>query len=62
MGEISSKISVRPETCGISVLPLAISAATLACQSSRPRSQSKLAFCKARRSGMARGSRIFAKE
>ena len=40
----------------------AISAAIFARQSSRPRSQSKLAFCSASRSGTARGSRIFANE
>ena len=62
MGLISSKISLRPEICGISVLPAAISEATLARQSSRPSSQSKLAFWSASRSGTARGSRIFAKE
>ena len=62
IGLISSKISVRPEAWGISELPEAISAATRARQSSPPRSQSKLAVCRASRSGTASGSRILAKE
>ena len=62
IGLISSKISVSPDDWGISVFPEAISAATRARQSSPPRSQSKLAVCRASRSGTASGSRILAKE
>ena len=62
IGLISSKISVRPEVCGISVLPVARTALTRACQSGPPSSQSKLAVCNASRSGAASGSRILANE
>jgi hypothetical protein len=61
IGEISSKISSRPERSGTSVRP-SRAAATRACQRSLPRSQSKLSVWRARRSGTSIGSRIFAKE
>ena len=62
MGEISSKISSRPERSGTSSRPSALAAATRACQRSFPRSQSKLSVWRARRSGTSIGSRIFPKE
>ena len=62
LGLISRVLPVRPEPCGIAVLPAAISAATRARQSGPPSSQSKLAVCSASRFGPARGSRILAKE
>src|SRR6187431_780059 len=62
IGEISSKISSRPERSGTSLRPSAFAAATRACQRSFPRSQSKLSVWSARRSGTSRGSRIFAKD
>src|SRR4051794_37530282 len=62
MGEISSKISSRPERSGTSSRFSALAAATRACQRSFPRSQSKLSVCSARRSGTSMGSRIFPKD
>ena len=62
IGEISSKISSRPDLSGTSPRPAALASATRACQRSLPSSQSKLSVCRARRSGTSRGSRIFAKE
>ncbi len=61
MGEISSKISSRPERSGTSSRPAAWAAATRACQRSFPSSQSKLSVWRARRSGTSSGSRILAK-
>ena len=62
IGEISSKISSRPDLSGTSPRPAALASATRACQRSLPRSQSKLSVCRAKRSGTSRGSRIFAKD
>src|SRR5512132_3046487 len=62
IGEISSKISSRPERSGTSLRPAALASATRACQRSLPSSQSKLSVCRARRSGTSRGSRIFAND
>src|SRR4029450_4747900 len=62
IGEISSKISSRPEGDDRSVRPSASAAATRCCQASFPTSQSKLSTCNASRSGTSRGSEIFAKE
>ena len=62
IGEISSKISSRPERSGTSPRPAALASATRACQRSLPSSQSKLSVCRASRSGTSRGSRILAKE
>src|SRR6478609_6429574 len=62
IGEISSKISSRPERSGTSVRPASLAAATRACQRSLPSSQSKLSVWRARRSGTSRGSRIWAND
>src|SRR5690349_8603664 len=62
IGEISSKISSRPERSGTSVRPASWAAATRACQRSLPSSQSKLSVWRARRSGTSRGSRIWAND
>ena len=62
IGEISSKISSRPERSGTSARPAALASATRACQRSLPSSQSKLSVCRASRFGTSRGSRIFANE
>jgi len=61
IGEISSKISSRPERSGTSVRPEALAAATRACHRSLPSNQSKLSVCRANRSGTSRGSWIWAK-
>src|SRR5690349_1667470 len=62
IGEISSKISSRPERSGTSVRPASWAAATRACQRSLPSSQSKLSVWRARRSGTSNGSRIWAND
>src|SRR5215813_11081823 len=62
IGEISSKISSRPEVSGTSWRPSSRAAATRACHFALPRSQSKLSVCSARRFGTSSGSRILAKE
>src|SRR4051812_6970439 len=65
IGEISSKISSRPEVVDTMVPapPAALLASvTRACQSSLPTSQSKLLTCRSSRFGTSRGSRILAKE
>ena len=62
MGEISSKISSRPDRSGTSSRPSALAAATRSCQRSLPSSQSKLSVCNASRSGTSSGSRILEKE
>src|SRR6476620_9918105 len=62
IGEISSKISSRPERSGTSVRPASLARATRACQRSLPSSQSKLSVWRARRSGTSRGSRIWAND
>src|SRR5919109_2240854 len=61
MGEISSKISSRPDFVGTS-FPLSSAASTRDFQASLPSSQSKLSVWSARRLGTSRGSLIFAKE
>src|ERR671927_2028522 len=62
IGEISSKISSRPEVVGTSCRPLSRAASTRACHLAFPRSQSKLSVCNARRFGTSSGSRILPKE
>src|SRR6476469_10124894 len=62
IGEISSKISSRPERSGTSSRPASRAVATRCCQRSLPRSQSKRSVWRARRSGTSRGSRILAKD
>src|SRR5688500_15296690 len=61
IGEISSKISSRPDLVGTSC-PLSSADSTRDFQAALPRSQSKLSVCSARRFGTSRGSLIFAKE
>src|SRR3954470_24884701 len=61
IGEISSKISSRPDFVGTSC-PLSRAASTRAFHAAFPSSQSKLSVCSARRFGTSRGSLIFAKE
>src|SRR5256885_15647592 len=61
IGEISSKISSRPEAVGTS-RPAACCAATRAFQVALPTSQSKDSVCSASRFGTSSGSLIFAKE
>src|SRR2546423_9343377 len=61
IGEISSKISSRPDLVGTSC-PLSRAASTRSFHALLPSSQSKLSVCSARRFGTSRGSRIFAKE
>src|SRR3954447_7569120 len=58
MGEISPRISSRPEMAATPELSLA----TLSCQASLPISQSKDSVCRANRLGTSSGSRILAKE
>src|SRR3954468_8653580 len=62
IGEISSKISSRPEVVGTSCRALSRAASTRACHLLLPRSQSKLSVCRARRFGTSSGSRILPKE
>src|SRR3954452_8085785 len=62
IGEISSKISSRPEVVGTLCLALSSAASTRACHLELPRSQSKLSVCRARRFGTSSGSRILPKE
>ena len=62
MGEISWKISSRPETSGTSPRPDACAASTRAFHASLPSSQSKLSTCRPSRLGAWRGSRSFANE
>ena len=62
MGEISSKISSRPETVATDSSPDSVASMTRSCHRSLPISQSKLSVWRARRSGTSRGSRIFANE
>src|SRR4051812_36319158 len=59
IGEISSKISSRPDFSWMWLSPAA--AWTRDCQRSLPRSQSKLSVCSARRSGTSSGSWILPK-
>src|SRR5680860_244 len=62
IGEISSKISSRPEVEGTSSRPAARACPTRSCQRWLPSSQSKLSVWSARRSGTSSGSRILANE
>jgi hypothetical protein len=61
IGEISSKISSRPDCVGTSSRPAASASSTRACQRSLPSSQSNESTWRARRFGTSSGSRIFAK-
>jgi len=60
MGEISSKISVRPLRSVTTVSPAAFVALTLAFHAGAPTSHSKLSVCKASRSGTSTVSEILA--
>ena len=62
IGEISSKISSRPDFVFTSVRPSLSALSTRSRQASFPTSQSKESTCRSRRSGTSRGSAIFAKE
>src|SRR5688500_9824878 len=62
IGEISSKISSRPELVDRSVRPASMPSWTRDCQASLPTSQSNDVVCRCRRFGTSRGSRIFANE
>ncbi|CPU65518.1 Uncharacterised protein [Mycobacteroides abscessus] len=62
IGEISSKISSRPDVEGTSWRPASAAAATRACHASLPSSQSKLSVWRPSRSGTSSGSKILAKE
>src|SRR5262245_15671431 len=62
MGEISSKISSRPDLVDTAPRPETRSASALDFQVSLPINQSKLSVCSASSSGTSRGSAIFAKE
>lgn len=62
IGEISSKISSRPEVVGIAPRFMESVAAIRERHASFPSNQSTLSTCSAKRLGTSRGSRIFAKE
>src|SRR3954453_20278010 len=62
IGEISSKISSRPDFSGMSSRPALRPASERAFQASLPSSQSNDSVCRASRSGTSRGSRILVKE
>src|SRR3954454_1016477 len=62
IGEISSKISSRPEVVGTLCLALSSAASTRACHLELPRSQSKLSVCRARRFGTSSGSPVLPEE
>ena len=62
IGEISSKISSRPDLVLMSVRPSARAASTRSRQASLPTSQSKESICRSSRSGTSMGSAIFANE
>src|SRR6185437_7522026 len=62
IGEISSKISSRPDWPGRSWWPFSFSASIRDRQRSLPSSQSKESVCRASRFGTSRGSLIRAKE
>src|SRR5690606_7342466 len=62
MGEISSKISSRPEVSGTPWRLFALASATRCCQRSFPSNQSKLSVCRPSRSGTSSGSLVRAKE
>src|ERR671938_277983 len=61
IGEISSKISSRPDL-GLTSSPAPTRDSTSCCQRSLPTSQSKLLVWSARRRGTSRGSEILANE
>ena len=62
IGEISSKISSRPDVVDRSSRPASTASWTRDCQASLPTSQSNEVVCRCRRFGTSRGSRIFANE
>ena len=62
IGEISSKISSKPDLVETSVRPSSSAAWVRACQVSFPINQSKLSTWRARRSGTSMASAILAKE
>src|ERR687889_17808 len=62
IGEISSKISSRPEVVLTSSRPASRPSWTRACQASLPTSQSNEVVCRCRRFGTSSGSRILAKD
>ncbi len=62
IGEISSKISSRPDCSGRSLCPSFFSPAIRARQRSLPSSQSNESVCRARRLGTSSGSLMRAKE
>jgi len=62
IGEISAKISSRPEVCGTSWCATFTAASTRARHRSFPSNQSKLSIWSPSRSGACRGSWIFAKD
>ena len=55
-GEISSKMSSRPEVVATESSPFSIASATRSCQRSFPISQSKLSICRPSRLGTSSGS------
>ena len=61
IGEISSRMSARPEVCGTSSRPAEAASAARSCQRSLPSSQSNEVVCRLSRSGTSRGSPSFAK-
>ena len=61
IGEISSRMSARPEVCGTSSRPAAAASAARSCQRSLPSNQSNEVVCRLSRSGTSRGSPSFAK-
>src|SRR5215213_4180092 len=62
IGEISSKISSRPDLVLMSVRPSPSAVSTRLRQASLPTSQSNESICRSNRSGTSIGSAIFAKE
>ena len=62
IGEISSKISSRPDLVLMSVRPSPSAASTRVRQASFPTSQSNESICRSSRSGTSMGSAIFANE
>src|SRR6478672_12503468 len=62
IGEISSKISSSPDRVETSSRPSSTAAATRACQTSLPTSQSNEETCRSSRLGTSSGSRILANE
>src|SRR5699024_6101075 len=62
IGEISSKMSSRPEVVATESSPISMASATRSCHVSETISQTKLSVCRPYRWGPSWGSRIFAKE